>query len=33
MADGGWTRIILEKPFGHDLNSAQELNAVVHGSY
>jgi glucose-6-phosphate 1-dehydrogenase len=27
--DKGWTRIILEKPFGHDLESAQELNAVV----
>jgi glucose-6-phosphate 1-dehydrogenase len=26
----GWTRIILEKPFGHDLDSARELNAVVH---
>src|SRR5205823_943209 len=22
----GWTRIIVEKPFGHDLESAQELN-------
>jgi glucose-6-phosphate 1-dehydrogenase len=27
---GGWARIILEKPFGHDLKSAQELNAVLH---
>ncbi len=25
-AAGGWTRIIIEKPFGHDLASAQELN-------
>jgi glucose-6-phosphate 1-dehydrogenase len=25
-----WTRIILEKPFGHDLKSAQKLNEVVH---
>jgi glucose-6-phosphate 1-dehydrogenase len=25
----GWTRIILEKPFGHDLKSAQELNQIV----
>ncbi len=25
----GWTRIVLEKPFGHDLHSAQELNAIV----
>lgn len=22
----GWQRIVIEKPFGHDLNSAQELN-------
>ncbi len=27
--DGGWTRIVLEKPFGHDLQSAQALNAEV----
>ncbi len=26
---GGWTRIIIEKPFGHDLHSAQELNQLV----
>jgi glucose-6-phosphate 1-dehydrogenase len=26
---GGWTRIIIEKPFGHDLASAQELNRLV----
>ena len=25
----GWTRIILEKPFGRDLQSAQELNQIV----
>jgi glucose-6-phosphate 1-dehydrogenase len=25
----GWTRIIIEKPFGHDLTSAQELNRLV----
>jgi glucose-6-phosphate 1-dehydrogenase len=24
--DGGWRRIIIEKPFGHDLKSAKELN-------
>ena len=24
--DGGWRRIIIEKPFGHDLKSARELN-------
>lgn len=25
----GWTRIVLEKPFGHDLESARELNEIV----
>jgi glucose-6-phosphate 1-dehydrogenase len=25
----GWTRLIIEKPFGHDLQTARELNAVV----
>jgi len=29
----GWTRIIIEKPFGHDLASAQELNAQVHTTF
>jgi len=31
--DKGWSRIILEKPFGHDLKSAQELNAVLHKAF
>jgi glucose-6-phosphate 1-dehydrogenase len=26
----GWTRLVVEKPFGHDLSSARELNALVH---
>ena len=26
----GWTRVIVEKPFGHDLASANELNALLH---
>jgi glucose-6-phosphate 1-dehydrogenase len=26
----GWTRIIIEKPFGHDLPSARQLNQQVH---
>jgi glucose-6-phosphate 1-dehydrogenase len=26
---GGWTRLIVEKPFGHDLESAQELNTML----
>lgn len=25
-----WTRIIVEKPFGHDLESARHLNSVLH---
>jgi glucose-6-phosphate 1-dehydrogenase len=27
---GGWNRLVIEKPFGHDLESAEELNALVH---
>jgi glucose-6-phosphate 1-dehydrogenase len=30
---GGWTRIIIEKPFGHDLRSAQELNRLVNSVF
>jgi glucose-6-phosphate 1-dehydrogenase len=26
----GWTRLVVEKPFGHDLDSAKSLNALVH---
>jgi glucose-6-phosphate 1-dehydrogenase len=26
---GQWRRVVIEKPFGHDLKSARELNAVV----
>lgn len=26
---GSWRRVVIEKPFGHDLESARELNAVV----
>jgi glucose-6-phosphate 1-dehydrogenase len=33
MADneqsGGWRRVVVEKPFGHDLASAHELNSLV----
>lgn len=29
----GWTRLVLEKPFGHDLQSAQNLNQLVHRYY
>ncbi len=27
--EGGWRRVVIEKPFGHDLKSARELNNVV----
>ncbi|HWJ32046.1 MAG TPA: glucose-6-phosphate dehydrogenase [Gaiellaceae bacterium] len=30
---GGWTRLIVEKPFGHDLASARELNAVIEKQF
>ena len=26
----GWRRLIVEKPFGHDLASARELSARIH---
>lgn len=26
----GWTRIVVEKPFGHDLQSALELDRILH---
>ena len=28
-----WRRVIIEKPFGHDLKSAQELNSVVESVF
>ena len=27
--DRGWSRVVVEKPFGHDLDSARELQALV----
>jgi glucose-6-phosphate 1-dehydrogenase len=30
--DGGWRRVVIEKPFGTDLASAQTLNEQVHKS-
>jgi glucose-6-phosphate 1-dehydrogenase len=30
---GGWTRVIIEKPFGHDLESAQRLNEVIRAYF
>jgi glucose-6-phosphate 1-dehydrogenase len=29
----GWIRLIIEKPFGHDLDSARELNAQIQQHY
>jgi glucose-6-phosphate 1-dehydrogenase len=29
----GWQRIIVEKPFGHDLASARDLNASLHDAF
>lgn len=26
----GWTRVVVEKPFGRDLDSARRLNALIH---
>ena len=30
---GRWSRVVIEKPFGHDLQSAKELNAVVNSVF
>jgi glucose-6-phosphate 1-dehydrogenase len=32
-ADGGWRRVVIEKPFGHDLTSARALNATLDGVF
>ncbi|GER23403.1 glucose-6-phosphate 1-dehydrogenase [Zafaria cholistanensis] len=29
----GWSRVVIEKPFGHDLASARELNAIVESVF
>jgi len=29
----GWTRLVIEKPFGEDLESARALNELVHGYF
>jgi glucose-6-phosphate 1-dehydrogenase len=31
--DDSWRRVVIEKPFGHDLDSARELNQVVNGVF
>lgn len=30
---GAWLRVVLEKPFGHDLQSAQQLAAELAGFF
>lgn len=30
QSDDAWSRIVVEKPFGHDLESARELDAQLH---
>ena len=30
---GKWARVVIEKPFGHDLASARALNAAVHTAF
>jgi glucose-6-phosphate 1-dehydrogenase len=31
--DGSWRRVVIEKPFGHDLDSARDLNRVVNSVF
>ena len=31
--NGGWRRIVIEKPFGYDLSTAQSLNQVLHSVF
>ena len=31
--EGSWRRVVIEKPFGHDLDSARELNKVVNSVF
>ena len=31
--ENGWTRIVVEKPFGHDLESAQKLNEALRAVF
>jgi len=31
--NGAWRRVVVEKPFGHDLESARELNEVLGGVF
>lgn len=31
--EGCWSRVVIEKPFGHDLRSAEELNTLVNSVF
>lgn len=31
--EGSWRRVVVEKPFGHDLESARELNSTLDGVF
>lgn len=31
--ESGWRRLVVEKPFGHDLKTALELNQIVHAAF
>ena len=31
--ENGWTRVVVEKPFGHDLDSAKKLNACLRSVF
>ncbi|MCE2473609.1 MAG: glucose-6-phosphate dehydrogenase [Anaerolineae bacterium] len=31
--NGGWRRIVIEKPFGYDLSTAQSLNGIAHSVF
>ncbi len=31
--EGSWSRVVIEKPFGHDLESAEELNSIVNNVF
>jgi glucose-6-phosphate 1-dehydrogenase len=33
QGEPGWVRIVVEKPFGHDLESARDLNRSIHAVF
>ena len=32
-SSAGWTRLVVEKPFGRDLESARDLNRIIHAHF